>query len=73
MIQIMDNDLPITVAEKIIKGVKPYNATPAMKAFAKAFTGNETASDTQDMFSLDEIKEIADYLIVYCNNHQYGD
>lgn len=73
MIQIMDNDLPITVAEKIIKGVKPYNATPAMKALAKAITGNETASDTQDMFSLDEIKEIADYLIVYCNNHQYGD
>ena len=73
MIQINDNDLPITVAEKIITGTKPYSPTLAMKAFAKAITGNETASDTVDMFDLEELKEIADYLLVYYDAHQKGD
>ena len=65
MIEINDTDLPITVAEKIITGTKPYVATPMVKALAKAITGSETASDTMDMFGLEEIKEIADYLMVY--------
>lgn len=69
MILINDNDTPITVAKKIIMGTKPYNPTPAMKALTKAITGEE--SETQDMFDLDEIKEIADYLIVYYEKHKY--
>lgn len=73
MIQIENNDLPITVAEKIISGTKPYNPTEFMKILATAITGNENASDTQDMFDLEEIKEIADYLMVYYNSHQNGD
>ena len=70
MIKINDTDLPITVAEKIITGTKPYVATPLIKACVKAITGSETASDTVDMFSLEEIKEIADYLMVYYENHK---
>lgn len=73
MIQINDNDLPVTVAEKIITGLRPYNPTPAMAAFAKAITGNEEAANTQDMFSLEDIKEIADYLMVYYSAHENGD
>lgn len=73
MIQINDTDLPITVAEKIINGTKPYNPTDLMKAVAKAITGNEHSSDTQDMFDIEEIKEIADYLMVYYQAHQNGD
>jgi hypothetical protein len=73
MIQIENNDLPITVAEKIINGTKPYNPTPLMKSLTKAITGNENAGDTQDMFGLEEIKEIADYLMVYYNAHINGD
>lgn len=73
MIQINDNDLPIMVAEKIINGTKLYNPTDLMKAFAKAVTGNEHSCDTQDMFDLEEIKEIADYLMVYYQAHQNGD
>lgn len=69
MIQINDNDLPIMVAEKIINGTKPYNPTD----FMKAMTGNEHSSDTQDMFDIEEIKEIADYLMVYYQSHQNGD
>jgi hypothetical protein len=44
-----------------------------MKALAKAITGNENACDTMDMFSLEEIKEIADYLMVYYESHKNGD
>ena len=73
MIGISDTDLPITAAEKIITGTKPYAATPLTKAVVKALTGSETASDTVDMFSLEEIKEIADYLMVYYEGHKEGD
>lgn len=73
MIEINDTDLPITVAEKIITGTKPYVATPLTKAVVKAITGSETASNTADMFDLEEIKEIADYLIMYYESHKEGD
>ena len=73
MIQIEDNDLPITVAEKIITGTKPYNPTELMKSLVTAITGKENTSDIQDMFDLEEIKEIADYLMMYYNSHQNGD
>ena len=73
MIEINDNDLPIVVAQKIISGTKPYNPTAIQRSIAKAFTGNEMACDTKDMFDLEEIKEIADYLIVYYNSHPKGD
>ena len=56
MIEINDNDLPITVAEKIIKGEK----------LIRDFGLNKFA----DMFDLDDIKEIADYLIVYYEAHK---
>ena len=55
MIEINDTDLPITVAEKIINGTKPYVAALAV---------------TIDMFSVDEIKEIATYLMVYYESHK---
>ena len=73
MIEINDTDLPITVAEKIITGTKPYVATPLTKAVVKAITGSETASETADMFDLEEIKEIADYLMMYYDSHKEGD
>ena len=44
-----------------------------MKSLSTAITGDENASDTQDMFGLEEIKEIADYLMVYYNAHINGD
>ena len=73
MIQINDNDLPITAAEKIIKGVKPNNPTLLMKSLTKVIVGDEHASENVDMFDLEEIKEIADYLIVYYEAHENGD
>lgn len=73
MIQINDNDMPITAAEKIIYGTKPHNSTDIMKAITKAVTGDEHASDVEDMYDIEEIKEIADYLMVYYQAHQNGD
>ena len=73
MIEIKDTDLPITAAEKIITGTKPYAATLLTKAIVRALTGDETAGDTVDMFELKEIKEIADYLMVYYESHKEGD
>ncbi len=73
MILINDYDLPIIVAGKIINATKPYNPTAVMKAFAKAVTGDEHSSDTQDMFDIEEIKEIADYLMVCYQTHRNGD
>ena len=69
MIIINNNDLPITAAEKIITGTKPNNPTPLMKAVCTALTGVDTAADTVDMFDLEEIKEIADYLMTYYASH----
>lgn len=73
MLVINDNDLPITVAEKIVKGTKPYNPSLLEKTIAKSITGNENDANKVDMFDLEEIKEIADYLMVYYNSHLQGD
>lgn len=50
MITINDNDLPITVAEKLISGT-----TEETNALGRH----------SDMFSQDELKEIAMYLLTY--------
>ena len=73
MIQIDDYDLPITAAQKIITGTRLSTASEFAKTVAKCFTGIDGAGDTEDMFTLDEIKEIADYLYVYCDAHKNGD
>ena len=73
MIEINDTDLPVMVAEKIITGTKPYGGSPLIKGVAKAITGVDTAGDTVDMFDLKEIKEIADYLMVYYESHKEGE
>ena len=66
MIQINDNDLLITVAEKIICGTKEVPASMLDKITYRAFTGREIGETVhRDMFELEEIKEIADYLMVY--------
>lgn len=74
MIQIDDFDLPIQVAEKIIGSTKEVTLTPMMRVIRKAVIGEDEGDKTTvDMFSLEEIKEIADYLIVYYEAHKNGD
>lgn len=74
MIQINDFDLPVQVAGKIIGGTKKVPASMLDKAAYKAFTGKEIGETVhRDMFDLEEIKEIADYLMVYYEAHKNGD
>lgn len=74
MIEINDYDMPINVAEKIISGTKEVILTPLMKTLRKGLVGEEVGDkSTEDMFDLEEIKEIADYLLVYYNSHLQGD
>ena len=70
MIQIEDNDLPITVAYKIVSGTKPYNPTPFTKAFVSAVTGCDNAGEKIDMFDVSEIREIAEHLLVFCRANE---
>lgn len=73
MVQIEDYDLPIDVAKKIITGTKVTTLTPIMKSLRKAVAGIDEEEQTTDMFDLEEIKEIAGYLMVYYNSHLEGD
>lgn len=74
MIQINDFDLPIQVAEKIIDGAKEVPASVLDKAAYRTFTGKELGETKHiDMFALEEIKEIAGYLMVYYDAHKNGD
>lgn len=73
MITINDTDLPITVANKIITGTKPLNPTPISRMLARAIIGNDFDCETTDMFSNEEIKEIADYLMVFYESHKEGE
>jgi len=70
MVRIEDTDAPITVAEKLTTATRPYNPTPISKALAVAATGDKEAGDTVDMLSIDELEEIADYLLLYCKHHR---
>jgi len=72
MIQINDYDLPITVAQKIITGTKESNGeTPLSKALKDSF-GIDIS--TQDMFDIEEIREIAAYLLhFYLIHKEIGD
>ena len=73
MITIEDNDLPITVAQKIINGTKEIQSK-AKVALNKALTGlDEDKCNKQDMFDIDEIKEIAEYLMVFYENNKDTD
>lgn len=66
MIRIEDNDLPITVAQKLITATRTVNATLLHKTIYKSILGKvceETVEE--DMFSDDDLREIADHLYTY--------
>ena len=67
MIQIEDYDVPIEVAKKIITGTKKIQMSSTEKKLRKAYTGYDSDSYDLDMFSLEEIREIAFYLLVFYN------
>ena len=72
MIQINDNDSPITAAQKIIHGIKAVEMTPA-RAIGEILATGKAPKDNENyevcMFSVDEIREIAEYLQTYWKYH----
>ena len=76
MIQINDDDSPITAAQKIIHGIKAAPWTPASQIgyiLANGEAPKEDAVYEVDMFSLSDIREIADYLLTYYRYRQEDD
>ena len=72
MIQINDNDSPITAAQKIIHGIKAEPMTPARRLGIIMATGKAPENGQEyevDMFTIEEIREIADYLQTYLKYH----
>lgn len=78
MITIEDYDLPITVAQKIVTGRKPKDRA-AWSRFMRAVALQEPHEDEEDalagvdMFSLEEIEEIARHLIIFIEAQKNGD
>lgn len=64
MIQINDNDAPITVVEKLITATREAN-NKLEESINKAFGGE----GKPDMFTDDELREIADYIYVYLKHN----
>lgn len=71
-IQINDFDTPIEVAQKIINGTMEVEANMVDKAMMRAFGGEEVNKIRRALFDLEELKEIAGYLLVYYNAHKEG-
>ena len=69
MITISDSDLPITVAEKIITGTRdPANGIEASVIAIRKALGAEYSGE--DMFTDEEIEEIAAYLLTYVDSQK---
>lgn len=79
MITIEDHDTPIQAAAKIIYGTRPLEETEKTSLFQ---TLNIVATPSQlddltlcskyeaDMFDVDELQEIADYISLWCSRHK---
>lgn len=70
MIQIDNTDTPIEVAQKIINGTMEVEANMVDKAMMRAFRCKEVEKIRRALFDLEELKEIAGHLLVYCNTHE---
>lgn len=76
MIKIEDDDSPIKAAQKIIHGTKTETWTTASQigyALATGEAPKEGQTHEVDMFSDEEIREIADYLLTYSKYHGKGE
>lgn len=66
MIQINDEDFPITAADKIIHGTKMVKASLLDKAVYNTMVGEKCNNYVEkDMFDDDELREIAYHILVY--------
>lgn len=73
MIEIQDYDEPIAVAEKLITARTIRKCGSLDKILQKAFTGQELDEVECDTFSDEDLKEIAEHLLVYVKRQEGGD
>ena len=73
MIQINDYDQPIQVAQKLVTGTKIVTLNTIQKAVRSVMVNDNSAEVEFDMFSLEEIKEIIDYLMIYYKARKDGE
>lgn len=73
MIQINDNDQPIEVVQKLVTGTKVVKLSPMQKALRTVMENDNSEECEIDMFSMEEIKEIIDYLTIYYEAHKEGE
>lgn len=65
MVTINDDDLPITVAEKLITATKEISDDTPINKCANKFLGGD---GRQDLFTVEEIYELSKYLKVFAEN-----
>lgn len=73
MITIEDNDMPITVADKLISATKLQKTTPWSRLGRIILDGEDPGSDKDirvDTFDLEDLEEIANYLLVYVKRYK---
>ena len=59
---------PIDVASMLINAMYTREKGDIEKAFHKAF-GNNSETVAENMYSVNDLKEIAEHLLAYCNNN----
>lgn len=69
MITIEETDLPINVAEKLIMATMEISDDKPLIKYANKYLGGD---GRQDMFDVDELLEISDYLRIYCEHASKG-
>ena len=67
MIKIDDYDQPIEAAKKIIYGLRPFECSETEKKFRAALG---TSVEAVDMYSVPEIREIAEHLMAYVKGRE---
>lgn len=60
---------PIEVADALISVTYVRNKNELEKSIGKAF-GNDSDTVTEDMYSVSELRQITEHLLIYCNAHE---
>ena len=69
-IEISVDDQPIEVAKKLITATYIRDASPMEKSMRASFGIKAPEIVQEDFFSIDDLEEIAGYLILYCSKHR---
>ena len=70
MIEIKETDLPITVAEKLINATCKMEDASVLGKIALSLNALGGGDGTFYAFDVDELVEIAEHLMCYCEHHK---